>query len=111
MSIDSLGCGATKDSVPPEIYKALEDVLNLKNKAERDLRTYTNLDWTIIRPGGLKTIPATKTAILTEDIKAFGAIARADVAALVLKALDSTTCTRKEFTAIDNGSTTLGHVF
>ena len=98
----SVGCGNTKDAVSPEVYKVLEEAIVAKNKAERDLRTYTNLDWTIIRPGGLKSEAATGKAILTEDIKASGIIHRADVAALVIKVLDSASaCTRKELTAID----------
>jgi hypothetical protein len=43
-----------------------------KNKAERDLKTYTNLDWTIIRPGGLKSDAPTGKAIVTPDIMASG---------------------------------------
>jgi hypothetical protein len=63
---------------------------------------YTNLDWTIIRPGGLNSDAPTGKAILTEDPLASGVISRADVAALVIKALGSTSsCTRKELSAID----------
>ena len=40
-------------------------------------------DWTIVRPGGLMTAPATGKAILTTDNTALGAINRADVASLV----------------------------
>ena len=99
--VTSVGCGSTKNAVSPEVYKVLEEALLAKNKAERDLRTYTNLDWTIIRPGGLKTEAATGKAILTEDIMASGVIHRADVASLVIQALGSLSCTRKELTAID----------
>ena len=50
----------------------------------------------------MKSEPATGKAILTENTKASGAINRADVASLVLKALASNgLCTRKELTAID----------
>lgn len=100
--VTSIGCGNTKNAVDPQVYRLLEDALNAKNKAERDLRMYTNLDWTIIRPGGLKSDAPTNTAILTEDILASGVINRADVASLVIKALGSATaCTRKELSAID----------
>jgi hypothetical protein len=58
-------------------------------------------DWTIIRPGGLKSEPATGKAILTEDHLASGVVNRADVADLVVKALASTKCTRKELSCID----------
>lgn len=89
-------------AISDQVYKVLEAALVEKNKAERDLRTYTNLDWTIIRPGGLKSEPATGTAILTEDVTAFGYIHREDVAALIVKALGTDNVyTRKEFSAID----------
>jgi len=107
--VTSVGCGKTKDAVSPLVYKTLEYILVQKDKAERDLRTYTNLDWTIIRPGGLKDDAPTGSAILTEDIMGNGAINRADLAALIIKVLGaSTSCTRKELTAFDptQGSST-----
>ena len=39
----SVGCGKTKDAVSPNVYALLEEALVAKNKAERDLRMYTNL--------------------------------------------------------------------
>lgn len=100
--VTSIGCGKTKDAISEEVYKVLEDALVAKNKAERDCRMYTNLDWTIIRPGGLNSNPASGTAVLTEDIKASGVISRADVASLVIKALESDgKATRKELSALD----------
>ena len=47
------------------------------------------MQWTIIRPGGLKSEPATGNGILTEDRSICGAINREDVAELVVKALFS----------------------
>jgi nucleoside-diphosphate-sugar epimerase len=100
--VTSIGCGSTKDAISEEVYKVLEDALVAKNKAERDCRMYTNLDWTIIRPGGLKSEPATGTAVLTDDTKASGVINRADVATLIIKALESEgKATRKELSALD----------
>ena len=100
--VTSLGCGKTKEAVSESVYDVLKEALVAKDKAERDLRMYTNLDWTIIRPGGLKTAPVTGTAILTEDVKAAGVIHRADVARLVINCLASQgKATQKEFTAID----------
>lgn len=100
--VTSIGCGSTKDAVSPQVYSVLEEALVAKNKAERDLRTYTNLDWTIIRPGGLKSEAPTGKAVLTDDVKVSGAINRADVAALIVKVLGTDkTYTRKEYSAID----------
>lgn len=67
------------------------------------LKYYTNSEWTIIRPGGLKNEPATGSAVLTEDTKAAGVIHRADVADLVVQALNSPKTIRKILTAVDPG--------
>lgn len=100
--VTSIGCGPTKGAVSEDVYKVLEEALIAKNKAERDCRLYTNLDWTIIRPGGLKSEPATGKAVLTEDIMASGVINREDVASLVIQVLGSEgKATRKELTAVD----------
>ena len=101
--VTSIGCGNSKDATPPAVYETLEPVLAAKNKAENILiKYYTNMNWTIIRPGGLKTEPMTGKAILTEDAgKAIGSIHREDVADLVVKALSSPNTERKIFSAVD----------
>jgi len=44
-------------------------VLAAKEKAENVLiKYYTNMNWTVIRPGMLKSKAATGLAILTEDV-------------------------------------------
>mmetsp|Transcript_7233 Transcript_7233/g.15679 ORF Transcript_7233/g.15679 Transcript_7233/m.15679 type:complete len:193 (-) Transcript_7233:66-644(-) len=100
--VTSIGCGDSKHAAPPEVFEALKDVLAEKEKAERILiRYYTNMNWTIIRPGGLKSEPATGKAILTEDNLVIGSIHREDVAALVIRALNSPNTERKIFTVMD----------
>lgn len=80
----------------------LEKALKAKTLAENMLlKYYTNSDWTIIRPGGLKSDAATGTAILTESTKAAGVVNRADVADLVVQALNSPNTVRKILTAVD----------
>ncbi len=59
------------------------------------------MNWTIIRPGGLKSSPATTKAILTEDNTAIGSIHREDVADLVVKTLKSPKTKQKVLSAID----------
>ena len=49
----------------------------------------SEMDFTIIRPGGLKQEPATGTGVLSEDINVCGAIHREDVAELAVRALFS----------------------
>mmetsp|Transcript_2819 Transcript_2819/g.3923 ORF Transcript_2819/g.3923 Transcript_2819/m.3923 type:complete len:262 (+) Transcript_2819:124-909(+) len=110
--VTSVGCGSTIGAIPQHVYRALEEPLIAKSNAERDLKMYTNLDWTIIRPGGLKSAPATGTAILTEDVMASGVINREDCAELIIKALGAAgTCTRRELTAVDPSQDTTEYVY
>lgn len=100
--VTSIGCGNSKEAAPPSVFEVLKDVLAAKEKAERILtRYYTNMNWTIVRPGGLKSEDATGTAILTEDNMAIGSIHRADVADLVIQALGSSKTERKVLSAVD----------
>lgn len=100
--VTSIGCGSSKEAAPPAVFEVLKDVLAAKEKAENILiKYYTNSNWTIIRPGGLKTEPMTGKAILTEDNTAIGSIHREDVADLVVKALDSPATERKVLSAMD----------
>lgn len=100
--VTSIGCGNSKEAAPPNVFEVLKDVLAAKEKAENVLiKYYTNTNWTIIRPGGLKSEPATGKAILTEDNTVIGAIHREDVADLVVKALEHPGTERKIFSAVD----------
>lgn len=82
--------------------QVLEKALLAKTLAENMLlKYYTNSEWTIIRPGGLKSEPATGSAVLTEDTKVAGVINRADVADLAVQALNSPKTIRKILTAVD----------
>ena len=100
--VSSIGCGSSREAAPPSVFETLKEVLAAKEKAENLLlKYYTNTNWTIIRPGGLKSEPATGQAILTEDNTAIGSIHREDVADLVVKALESPATERKVLSAID----------
>jgi nucleoside-diphosphate-sugar epimerase len=100
--VTSIGCGDSKAAAPPNVFAVLKDVLAAKEKAENVLiKYYTNMDWTIIRPGGLKSEPATGRAILTRDNTVIGAIHREDVADLVVRALENTNTYRQVFSALD----------
>mmetsp|Transcript_6745 Transcript_6745/g.14743 ORF Transcript_6745/g.14743 Transcript_6745/m.14743 type:complete len:285 (-) Transcript_6745:128-982(-) len=100
--VTSIGCGSSKEAAPPTVFEVLKDVLAAKERAENVLiKYYTNMNWTIIRPGGLKSEPATGTAILTEHSLAIGSIHREDVANLVVKALNSDKTERKILSAVD----------
>ena len=85
------------------VYEVLKNVLVQKEKAENVLiKYYTNMNWTIIRPGGLVSDEATGKAVLTEDTMAIGSIRRDDVADLVVKALSSKNTEKKILSAVDN---------
>mmetsp|Transcript_51480 Transcript_51480/g.124301 ORF Transcript_51480/g.124301 Transcript_51480/m.124301 type:complete len:287 (-) Transcript_51480:952-1812(-) len=100
--VTSIGCGSSKAAAPPSVFEVLKDTLAEKEKAENLLQDfYTNSNWTIIRPGGLKTEPMTGKAILTDDETAIGSIHREDVAALVVQALESAKTERKVLSAVD----------
>jgi uncharacterized protein YbjT (DUF2867 family) len=102
MLVTSIGCGSSRQAAPPSVFEVLKVVLAAKEKAENILIDfYTNVNWTIIRPGGLISEPMTGRAILTEDNTAIGSIHREDVAALVLQALDSPNTERKILSAVD----------
>jgi len=109
--VTSIGCGSSKEAAPPSVFEVLKEVLAAKEKAENVLiKYYTNMNWTIIRPGGLKSEPMTNQAILTEDVKAIGSIHREDVADLVVKALVSPNTERKVLSAFDPSITSTAAV-
>eukprot|EP00980_Cylindrotheca_fusiformis_P007947 scaffold1697_cov120-Cylindrotheca_fusiformis.AAC.29 len=100
--VTSVGCGSSREAAPPSVFEVLKDVLAAKEKAENILiKYYTNVNWTIIRPGGLISEPMTGQAILTEDNTAIGSIHREDVADLVVRALDAPNTERKILSALD----------
>ncbi|KAL7440995.1 hypothetical protein ACHAXH_007964 [Discostella pseudostelligera] len=100
--VTSIGCGSSKDATPPSVYEVLKDVLTQKSKAENVLtKYYTNMNWTIIRPGGLVSEPETSKAVLTEDTTAIGSIHRGDVADLIVQALSSKNTEKKILSAVD----------
>ncbi len=84
--VSSIGAGDTKDAIPATAYAALASVLADKEKAEQYLID-SGLNYTIVRPGGLKSEPATGNGVLTLDTHVAGSICRADVATLVCRCL------------------------
>jgi nucleoside-diphosphate-sugar epimerase len=98
--VSSLGAGTTKAAIPATAYEALATVLAEKEKAEEYLMA-SGLNYTIIRPGGLKSEPATGNGVLTLDTHVAGSICRADVADLVCRCLGSEQATGKVLSAFD----------
>ncbi|HEV8274500.1 MAG TPA: NAD(P)H-binding protein, partial [Streptosporangiaceae bacterium] len=61
--------------------------MKAKTAAEDDLRS-RDLDWTILRPGGLTDAPATGRVRLAAPPVPAGTVPRADVAAVIAALLD-----------------------
>lgn len=100
--LTSIGVGDSKDAPPQQVYDVLKPVLVEKGKAEERLKSIGgDMQFTIIRPGGLKTQPATGRGVLTEDSSVCGAIHREDVADLLVHALFSDKTNNKVLAAVD----------
>ena len=98
--VSSIGSGNSAVALPPQALETLGAVLVEKEKAEKHL-IESGLTYTIIRPGGLKSEPATGNGVLTEDPRIAGTIHRADVAGLVCRCLDSEGANNKILSAVD----------
>jgi uncharacterized protein YbjT (DUF2867 family) len=102
--VSSLGAGATKDAIPAAAYESLAAVLADKEKAEQYLID-SGLNYTIVRPGGLKSDPATGNGVLTVDTHVAGSICRSDVATLVCQCLTSDNAKNQVLSAFDKNMT------
>ncbi len=98
--ISSIGSGNSAVALPPQALETLGPVLAEKAKAEQHL-IKSGLTYTIIRPGGLKSEPATGNGMLTEDPTVAGTIHRADVAQLVCRCLGAQRANNKVLSAVD----------
>jgi uncharacterized protein YbjT (DUF2867 family) len=98
--ISSVGVGDSKDAVPPGVQKVLAIPFREKGKAETYL-IGTDLNYTIIRPGGLTNKAASGKGVLLEDPTETGVISRAELARLTVDSLDDTETTRKTFAAVE----------
>jgi uncharacterized protein YbjT (DUF2867 family) len=99
--ISTVGAGDSADA-PPWLSKwFLKDVIKLKTQAE-DYLMDLGLDYTIIRPGGLKDAEPTGNGMLSEDRDTMGIITRADLAGLMLDCLDDPDTARRVYAAVDS---------
>lgn len=98
--VSSIGSGNSAVALPPQAMQTLGPVLAEKEKAEQHLID-SGITYTIIRPGGLKSEPATGNGVLTEDPRVAGTIHRADVAQLVCRSLFSDAANNKVLSAVD----------
>lgn len=95
-----IGAGDSYEASPWIARRVLDAVMKEKTKAE-DYLTTSDLDYTIIRPGGLMDKEAQGRAYLTEDTRSMSWIRRADLARLVVQALDDPRAIGKTYHAFD----------
>jgi len=84
VQVSSMGAGQPPRPGSDEVWAAY---ITAKTAAEADLRA-RDLDWTILRPGGLTDAPATGTVRLAPPPVPRGTVPRADVAAVIAALLD-----------------------
>jgi len=85
VQVSSMGAGRPPRPSSDEAWAAY---ITAKTAAEADLRA-RDLDWTILRPGGLTDAPATGRIRLAPPPVPDGTVPRADVAAVIAALLDT----------------------
>ena len=85
VQVSSMGAGRAPRPGSDEVWAAY---ITAKTAAEADLRA-RDLDWTILRPGGLTDAPATGRIRLAPPPVPGGTVPRADVAAVIAALLDN----------------------
>lgn len=103
IQISSLGCGDSRPFASERIIAAIGPVLEAKTRAEDHLRR-ADLDWTIIRPGGLTDGDMTGQGALYDDPRVHGRINRADLATLVLQCVAAADTPRRILSAVDRAT-------
>lgn len=98
--VTSIGCGDMAPFRSARAIAAFGAAVDAKTRAEEHLgRTIPGA--TVIRPGGLRSEPATGRGILGSDPQIHGFIHRADVADLIRRVLRDPTTEGRTFAAID----------
>ncbi|MEM1310109.1 MAG: SDR family oxidoreductase [Cyanobacteria bacterium P01_H01_bin.153] len=98
--VSSIGVGESAVALPEPVLETLRSALLAKAKAEEHLIA-SGLPFTIVRPGGLLSEPATGTGMVTEAVQTAGSITRTDVADLVIQCLQSEKAKNKVLSAVD----------
>jgi len=98
--ITSIGCGEMAPYRSERAIAAFGAAVDAKTRAEEHLRR-SGLAWTILRPGGLRSAPATGNGILSTDPEMHGFINRSDVAQLAARALSDPSTLGRAFAVVD----------
>jgi len=100
--ITTVGAGDSYEAANLLSRYFLRDILPMKTQAEDYLKA-SGVDYTIIRPGGLRSNETSPTGggVLTEDRSTLGFIHRTDVAELIVAVLDDERTRNRTFAALD----------
>ena len=101
--ITVIGAGDSGDALPWLARRGHNDPIAHKEKAEAHLRA-SDLDYTILRPGGLTDRPPTGGAQLTEDRLAFSYVGREDLAIQALDVFGNVETIGKTYACYDSES-------
>ena len=100
--VTSIGCGEMAPHRSERAIAAFGASVDAKTRAENHARRILPAT-TFIRPGGLRSEPATGRGILSDDVEIHGFIHREDVADLVARALRDPATEGRAFAAVDAG--------
>jgi len=98
--VTSLGCGESWQYLSERSKTGFGKAVREKSLAESYLQT-SNLDFTILRPGGLKDGTATETGQLSQNKEVHGFIYREEVARLADLLLRQSESVKKIFACVD----------
>jgi uncharacterized protein YbjT (DUF2867 family) len=98
----SIGCGDSAVVLDPFVKAFAGKSIRAKDWAEKRLRA-TQLDWTIIRSGGMTMRPGKGGPILVESNQVVGYINRTDLGDLAYQVLVSDKSGGRVFAAVDRG--------
>ena len=98
--ITSIGCGDSADAVDEFVKTFIGKALRAKNWAEKHLQA-TELDWTIVRPGGMMRRSYGGDPILVESPHVTGYMNPSDLGDAIFQVLRSPRTIRRILTAVN----------
>lgn len=98
--VTSLGCGDSWHWLSKKAQRGFGSSVREKSLAETWLQT-SMLDYTIVRPGGLKNGPVTNTAILSQNREVHGWITRSELARIAVPLLTQKSAIKQIYACVD----------
>ncbi len=99
IQVSAIGAGERSRPEPPADAGFMRKIMYEKTRGE-DYLIASGLDYTLIRPGGLRNGPATGNGMMAEEYLE-GSINRADVGMLIVQALEDDATIGKAYSVID----------